>query len=58
MFQGISIPESPLAGRLKHFLGTWKKLTRDKNILDRVEGYNSIQNKASPSKSAKLDSNK
>lgn len=29
----------PLAGRLRHFLGNWKKLTQDKNILKIVQRY-------------------
>ena len=37
MFQ-IEIPRVPLAGRLKHFLPAWKKLTRDKEILNMVNG--------------------
>ena len=32
------IPRVPLAGRLKHFLAAWKKLTGDKEISNMVEG--------------------
>ena len=32
-------PDVSLAGRLKHFLENWKKLTHDKHILQLVQGY-------------------
>ena len=34
-----SIPDVPLAGRLKHFVGAWLKITQDPKILDIVKGY-------------------
>ena len=39
LFLSKSIPEVPLAGRLKHFLGDWMKITQDPDILDIVKGY-------------------
>ena len=33
------VPKLPLAGRLKHLIGTWKILTKDSKILELVEGY-------------------
>ena len=34
----VSLPYAcPLAGRLKHFLPAWHKITADHNILDIVE---------------------
>ena len=38
LFQGIKIPQVPLAGRLKYFLKSWKELTRDPNILGITQG--------------------
>ena len=38
MFHNGNIPNVPLAGRLKHFLLQWQKLTRDPQILSIVEG--------------------
>ena len=35
----------PLAGRLKHFVETWKILTKDWKILELVEGYKTPFNK-------------
>ena len=37
MFKG-EIPKIPLAGRLKHFLPAWGKLSADREILSMVEG--------------------
>ena len=39
LFLSISIPDVPLAGRLKHFVGSWTKTTQDPKILDIVKGY-------------------
>ena len=39
LFCKLKIPTVPLAGRLVHFLGSWKKLTKDQNILQIVKGY-------------------
>ena len=39
LFLSKSIPEVPLAGRLKHFVGDWMKITQDPDILDIVKGY-------------------
>ena len=39
LFLSKSIPEVPLAGRLKHFVGDWMKITQDSDILDIVKGY-------------------
>ena len=39
LFLSISIPDVPLAGRLKHFGRSWMKITRDPKILDIVKGY-------------------
>ena len=33
------IPEVPLAGHLKAFLSSWKKLIKDQEILPVVKGY-------------------
>ena len=33
------IPEVPLAGHLKDFLSSWKKLIKDQEILPVVKGY-------------------
>ena len=33
------IPTVPLAGRLAHFMGSWEKLTKDQNILQKVKVY-------------------
>ena len=34
-----SIPDVPLAGRLKLFVGAWMKITQDPKILDIAKGY-------------------
>ena len=34
-----SIPDVPLAGRLKRFVGAWMKKAQDPKILDIVKGY-------------------
>ena len=34
-----SIPDVPLAGRLKYFVGAWMKITQNPKILDIVKGY-------------------
>ena len=34
-----SIPDVPLAGRLKHFVGAWMKITQDPKILDILKRY-------------------
>ena len=39
LFLSISISDTPLAGRLKHFVGSWMKITQDPKILDIVKGY-------------------
>ena len=39
LFSTNKVPKVPIAGRLKHFSKTWKKLTRDQSILDLVNGY-------------------
>ena len=39
LFLSKSISEVPLAGRLKHFVGDWMKITQDPDILDIVKGY-------------------
>ena len=39
MFCNVKIPTVPLPGRLVHFLGSWRKLTKYQNILQIVEGY-------------------
>ena len=39
LFLSKSIPHVPLAGRLKHFVGAWMKITQDLKILDIVKGY-------------------
>ena len=38
LFLSKFIPEVPLAGRLKHFVGTWMKIRQDLKILDIVKG--------------------
>ena len=38
LFYNVKIPAVPLAGRLVHFLGCWKKLIKDQNILQIVKG--------------------
>ena len=38
-FSSNKVPNILIAGRLKHFLKTWKKLTRDQSTLDLVDGY-------------------
>ena len=38
-FLSKSIPNVPLAGRLKHFVGAWMQITQDPKILDIVKGY-------------------
>ena len=39
LFFSKSVPDVPLAGRLKHFVGAWMKITQDPKILDIVKGY-------------------
>ena len=39
LFLSKSIPDVPLAGRLKHFIGAWMRITQDPKILDTVKGY-------------------
>ena len=39
LFLSKSIPDVPLAGRLKHFVGAWMKITQDPKILNIVKGY-------------------
>ena len=39
LFLSKSIPDVPLAGRLKHFVGAWIKIAQDPKILDIVKGY-------------------
>ena len=39
LFSTNKIPNVLIAGRLKHFLKAWKKLTRNQSILDLVDGY-------------------
>ena len=38
-FLSKSIPNVPLAGRLKHFVGAWMQITQDPKILGIVKGY-------------------
>ena len=38
LFLSKSIPDVPLAGRLRHFLGAWVKITQDSKILDILKG--------------------
>ena len=40
LFLSISIPDVPLAGRSKHFVGTHMKIAQDPKILDIVKGKN------------------
>ena len=39
LFLSISISDIPLAGRLKHFVGSWMQVTQDPKILDIVKGH-------------------
>ena len=39
LFSSKSIADVRLAGRLKHFVGSWIRITKDSNILDTVKGY-------------------
>lgn len=39
LFLEKEIRNLPLAGKLKHFLSSWKKLASDLEILEIVEGY-------------------
>ena len=39
LFLSINIQDVPLAGRLKHFVGAWMKMTQDLKIFDIVRGY-------------------
>ena len=39
LFLSKSIPDVPLRGRLKHFVGAWMKITQDPKILNIVKGY-------------------
>ena len=39
LFSKQNIPKCALAGRIKEFLPTWKLLTKDKELLALVEGY-------------------
>ena len=39
MFKHHSIPQVPLAGRLKYFLPAWKVLTQDRQMLSIVSGF-------------------
>ena len=39
LFLSISISDTPLAGRLKHFVGSWMKITQDPKTLNMVKGY-------------------
>ena len=39
LFLPKSIPDVPLAGRLKHFVGAWMKITQNPKILDIVKGH-------------------
>ena len=52
LFQGIKIPQVPLAGRLKYFLKSWEKLTRDLNMLGITQGFQ-IPFKRKPSQKSK-----
>ena len=53
LFQGTKIPQVPLAGRLKYFLKSWEKLTRDPNILSITQGFQ-ILFKRKPSQKSKI----
>ena len=46
LFLSKSIPDVPLAGRLKYFVGAWMKVTQEPKILDIVKGtkFHFIQN--------------
>ena len=39
LFSSKSIADVRLAGRLKHFVGSWFRIIKDPNILDTVKGY-------------------
>ena len=52
LFLGIKIPPVLLAGRLKYFLKSWEKLTRDPNRLDITQGFQ-IPFKSKPSEKSK-----
>ena len=39
LFLSKNIPEVPLTGRLKRFLGAWMKITQDTKVLDIVKEY-------------------
>ena len=43
LFFSKSIPDVPLARRLKQFVGAWMKITQNPKILDIVKGYNIFQ---------------
>ena len=52
LLQRIKIPQVPLAGRLKYFLKSWGKLTRDSSILGITQGFQ-IPFKRKPSHKSK-----
>ena len=52
IFNGMKIPQVPLAGKLKDFLKTWQKLTRDPNKLAITQGFQ-IPFKSKPSQKSK-----
>ena len=39
LFLGIKILQVPLVGRLKYFLKSWEKLSRDPNLLGIAQGF-------------------
>ena len=52
LFLGIKILQVPLAGRLKYFLKSWEKLSRDPNLLGIAQGFQ-IAFKRKPSQKSK-----
>ena len=38
LFSAKEVPKLPLVGRLKHFVKTWKILTKDSELLELKEG--------------------
>lgn len=48
IFRGLRVPKVPLRGRLKMSLEAWKKLTKDQDILSRIEKGYQIPFKTNP----------
>ena len=40
LFSARKVPNLPLAGKLKYFLGAWEILIKDPEILEIVKGFN------------------